>query len=55
MAPLVYLGAWSRERFSAEADDADGRALFDGIVEGIVPGSWEDELHDETGVYVFAC
>jgi uncharacterized protein CbrC (UPF0167 family) len=54
-APMVYLGARSCERFSAEADDADGRALFDRIVEGIVPGSWEDELHDETGVYVFAC
>lgn len=53
--PMAYIGAWSRERFDEEAPDGDGRTLFTKIVENITPGLWEDELHDETGIYVFEC
>jgi len=48
--PMAFLGNWSRERFGREAADGDGEALFKSIVEWVVPGLWEDELHDETGV-----
>lgn len=53
--PMVFLGAWSREEFARRAPDGDGRRLFDSIVQDVVPGLWEDALHDETGVYVFRC
>jgi uncharacterized protein CbrC (UPF0167 family) len=53
--PMTYVGAWSRARFNEEAPDGDGRALFQKVVEGSMPGLWEDELHDVTGVYVFEC
>jgi hypothetical protein len=52
---MALVGEWSRERFSLEAADGDGRALFDSIVEKTVPGLWEDDLHDVTGIYVFEC
>jgi len=53
--PMVFLGEWSREEFSRRAPDGDGRRLFEEIVQDSVPGLWEDELHDITGVYVFRC
>jgi len=53
--PMAFVGQWSRQRFSEEAADGDGSALFSSIVERVVPGLWEDELHDVTGVYVFEC
>jgi uncharacterized protein CbrC (UPF0167 family) len=53
--PMAFLGEWSRERFAREAPDGNGRALFEAVVEEAVPGLWEDELHDVTGIYVFEC
>ncbi len=53
--PMVFLGEWSREEFSRRAPDGDGRRFFETIVEDTVPGLWEDQLHDITGVYVFRC
>jgi uncharacterized protein CbrC (UPF0167 family) len=54
-APMTFIGVWSRERFQQEAPNGDGRTLFDSLVEGVVPGLWEDELHDTTGIYLFRC
>jgi uncharacterized protein CbrC (UPF0167 family) len=53
--PMVFIGQWSRQHFIDAAEDGDGRALFATVVDDVVPGLWEDELHDETGVYVFRC
>jgi uncharacterized protein CbrC (UPF0167 family) len=53
--PMVYLGEWSRDDFRKRAPDGDGEAYFRGIVKDIVTGLWEDNLHDETGIYVFRC
>jgi uncharacterized protein CbrC (UPF0167 family) len=53
--PMVFLGCWSRAEFSRRAADGDGRRFFEQIVQHIVPGLWEDNLHDITGVYVFRC
>jgi uncharacterized protein CbrC (UPF0167 family) len=53
--PMVFIGCWSRERFNKESEDGNGQALFNEIVQDVVPGLWEDELHDITGVYVFRC
>ena len=54
-APMVFLGSWSRDRFTREAPDGNGRSYFERIVADAVPGLWEDQLHDTTGVYVFRC
>jgi uncharacterized protein CbrC (UPF0167 family) len=54
-APMVFVGSWSRDRFTKEAPDGDGRAYFESIVADPVPGLWEDQLHDATGIYVFRC
>ena len=54
-APMVFIGQWSRERFNEESEDGNGQALFNEIVQEVVPGLWEDQLHDITGVYVFRC
>jgi len=53
--PMIFVGEWSREQFSMQAADGDGRRFFETIVQGAVPGLWEDDLHDVTGVYVFRC
>ena len=53
--PMVFIGSWSRHEFTEHAEDGDGKALFKSIVQGEVPGLWEDQLHDETGIYVFEC
>jgi uncharacterized protein CbrC (UPF0167 family) len=53
--PMVYVGEWSREEFARRAPDGDGRRYFEEVVQDSVPGLWEDELHDITGVYVFRC
>ena len=54
-APMVFAGAWSREEFTRRAPDGDGRKYFEQVVQHVEPGLWEDEFHDETGVYVFRC
>jgi uncharacterized protein CbrC (UPF0167 family) len=53
--PMVFFGEWSRAEFAQRAIDGDGRRLFEEIVQGSVPGLWENELHDVTGIYVFRC
>jgi uncharacterized protein CbrC (UPF0167 family) len=53
--PMVFAGAWSREEFTRRAPDGDGRRYFEQVVQHAVPGLWEDQLHDITGVYVFRC
>lgn len=53
--PMIFVGNWAREEFSAAAPDADGKTFFEQTVQDTVPGLWEEELHDETGVYVFQC
>ena len=54
-SPMIFLGTWSRDDFDERAPDGDGEAYFNQVVQDVVPGLWEDELHDETGVYVFRC
>jgi uncharacterized protein CbrC (UPF0167 family) len=53
--PMVFTGIWSRERFTSEAKNRDGESLLNEIVQDVVPGLWEDQLHDITGIYVFRC
>lgn len=53
--PMVFVGSWSRADFSAQAPDGDGQKFFNEVVQDVVPLLWEDQLHDETGVYVFRC
>ena len=53
--PMVYVGEWSRDEFTRRAPDGDGRRYFSRVVRDTVPGLWEEELHDVTGVYVFRC
>ncbi len=53
--PMVYLGEWSRDEFTKRAPDGDGQKFFNEIVQDVMPGLWEDALHDVTGVYVFCC
>lgn len=52
---MVFVGEWSRKEFSRRAPDGDGHRLFCEVVQDIMPGLWEDKLHDITGVYVFKC
>jgi hypothetical protein len=54
-APMVFLGRWSRDQFNREAPDGDGHALFQAMVANPIPGLWEDQLHDVTGIYAFRC
>jgi len=54
-APMVYVGQWSRQKFSEMAPNGDGRAFFDLVVRDVIDGLWEDTLHDTTGIYVFRC
>jgi uncharacterized protein CbrC (UPF0167 family) len=53
--PMVFVGAWSRHQFAARAPDGDGKAFLASVIGEQVPGLWEDELHDVTGIYVFSC
>jgi uncharacterized protein CbrC (UPF0167 family) len=53
--PMVFIGSWSRKDFSEYAEDGDGESLFKSIIQDEVPGLWENQLHDETGIYVFEC
>jgi hypothetical protein len=53
--PMIFIGAWRRDEFSRRAPDRNGKRFFDSIVQDAVPGLWEDQLHDVTGVYVFRC
>lgn len=53
--PMVFIGEWNREEFARRAPDGDGQRYFEEIVQDSVPGLWEDQLHDITGVYVFRC
>jgi uncharacterized protein CbrC (UPF0167 family) len=54
-APMIFIGTWTRDDFARNATHQDGRALFENIVQGPIPGLWDDELHDTTGIYVFRC
>lgn len=54
-APMIFVGSWSRAEFTARAPDGDGQKYFTEIVQDVVPGLWEDQLHDVTRVYVFRC
>lgn len=54
-SPMTFIGQWERRRFEEESESGDGKALFDSIVQDPVPGLWEDQLHDITGIYVFRC
>lgn len=53
--PMKFLGRWSRVNLSHFAPDGDGRAYLDRLLGEHVPGLWEDELHDVTGIYVYRC
>ena len=53
--PMVFVGQWNRDDFVRHAPDHDGHRFFQQIVQHIVPGLWEDKLHDDTGIYVFRC
>jgi uncharacterized protein CbrC (UPF0167 family) len=53
--PMVFVGEWGRVEFARRAPDGDGRHYFEQVVQDSVPGLWEDQLHDITGVYVFRC
>lgn len=53
--PMIFVGQWSRDDFNRHAPDGNGQAYFQGVVQNTVPGLWEDQLHDETGIYVFRC
>lgn len=53
--PMIYVGRWSQDDFASNSPDGNGRAYFEAIVQDAVDGLWEDELHDETGIYVFRC
>ncbi|HEX7377447.1 MAG TPA: CbrC family protein [Pirellulales bacterium] len=53
--PMIFIGRWSRDRFTAESASGQGEVLFNEIVQDVVPGLWEDRLHDLTGIYVFRC
>lgn len=52
---MIFVGAWSRADFVDRAPDGNGQKFFSEIVQDVVPGLWEDRLHDQTGVYVFRC
>ena len=53
--PMIFVGCWSLEDFTTHAPDGDGEGFFRRVVQDVVPGLWEDQLHDETGIYVFRC
>lgn len=53
--PMAFIGEWSREEFVRRSPDGDGQRHFEQVVQHTVPGLWEDQLHDITGVYVFRC
>lgn len=53
--PMTFIGEWDRDDFDRNAPDGNGKAFFQEIVQDVVDGLWEDELHDETGIYVFRC
>ena len=53
--PMTFIGKWDRDDFERNAPDGNGEAFFQEIVQDIVDGLWADELHDETGIYVFRC
>lgn len=53
--PMTFIGQWNRDDFDRNAPDGNGEAFFQEIVQDVVDGLWEDQLHDETGIYVFRC
>lgn len=53
--PMVFVGAWTRPQLTARAPDGNGKALLASVLGEDVPGLWEDQLHDTTGIYVFSC
>ncbi len=53
--PMVFIGEWNRDEFGRRAPHGDGRRFFEQVVQNSVPGLWDNQLHDITGVYVFRC
>lgn len=53
--PMAFHGSWSRGQFAAHSPNGDGRTFLALVLGEDVPGLWEDELHDVTGIYVFSC
>lgn len=53
--PMSYIGNWDSAEFTRRAPDGDGKMYFNSIVADAIPGLWENELHDVTGIYVFKC
>jgi uncharacterized protein CbrC (UPF0167 family) len=53
--PMVYLGQWHAEDFDENAEDGDGRTLFEKVVPDASDELWDDGMGDETGIYVFKC
>jgi uncharacterized protein CbrC (UPF0167 family) len=53
--PMIYLGEWTRGDFNRHAPDGHGEAFFRKVVQDVIPGLWEDNLHEVTGIYVFRC
>src|SRR5437763_2936764 len=51
-SPMLFVGSWSREEFTKRSPNGDGKRFFEDVVQDVVPGLWEDKLHDVTGVYV---
>jgi hypothetical protein len=56
---MIYSGRWGRADFDALARDGDGRAAFQGIVEGATDDPWQG-LGQGPGqgivdAYVFRC
>lgn len=53
--PATFIGVWERSDFARHAPDGDGKAYLERLIGESVPGLWEDELHDVTGIYVSRC
>lgn len=53
--PMIFVGAWERAEISRRAPDGDGKTYLARLIGEDVPGLWEDNLHDVTGIYVYRC
>lgn len=53
--PMTFLGEWDAADFNRNAQDGNGRVLFEQIVEDQQPGMWECGIGGGVCVYVFRC
>lgn len=53
--PMIFLGAWDAADFNHNAQNGDGRVLFEHIVEDKQPRMWEYGIGGGVCVYVFRC